>query len=123
VARREDVQASFDGGGIGEKTGQVKLQSIPILTLAGNIDLASHMTTTVHIPDNLLRDARQIAQREGITLKALVQEGLRRMVDEHKKQKPFRLRKATFNGSGMDPELQQAPWERIRDMSYDGRGG
>ena len=85
--------------------------------------MASHMKTTVHIPDNLIAEAQRIAQRDGTTLKALVQEGLRRVVDEHKRQKAFSLRKASFKGSGLDPSLDGAPWERIRDMSYEGRGG
>jgi CRISPR/Cas system-associated protein Csm6 len=81
------------------------------------------MKTTVHIPDGLLHDAQRLARREGTTLKALVQEGLRRVVEERKQQKMFRLRKASFKGEGLDPALGPASWERIRDMAYEGRGG
>jgi hypothetical protein len=85
--------------------------------------MVSHMKTTVHIPDNLLDEAQQLARREGTTLKALVQEGLRRVVNERKRQKSFKLRKASFRGEGIDPALGEASWERIRDMAYEGRGG
>ena len=85
--------------------------------------MASHMKTTVNIPDNLIAEAQRIAQRDGTTLKALVQEGLRRVVDEHKRQRAFSLRSASFMGAGLDPSLDGAPWERIRGMSYEGRGG
>jgi hypothetical protein len=81
------------------------------------------MKTTVHIPDGLLDDAQRLARREGTTLKALVQEGLRRVVDERKQKKGFKLRKASFKGEGLDPALGEASWERIRDMAYEGRGG
>ena len=87
------------------------------------IDMVNHMKTTVHIPDNLIAEAQRIAQRDGTTLKALVQEGLRRVVDERKQQKAFSLRQASFKGAGLDPSLDAASWERIRDMSYEGRGG
>jgi hypothetical protein len=81
------------------------------------------MKTTVHIPDGLLDDVQRLARREGTTLKALVQEGLRRVLDERKHKKGFKLRKASFKGEGLNPELEQASWERIRDMAYEGRGG
>jgi len=38
------------------------------------------MKTTLDIPEPLLRDARMLAAREGTTLKALVEQGLRQIV-------------------------------------------
>ena len=35
---------------------------------------------------------------------------------------PFRLRKASFKGTGLQPEFRQATWERLRDAAYDHRG-
>jgi hypothetical protein len=40
------------------------------------------MKTTVEIADPLLREARKIAARERTTLRALVEQGLRRVVAE-----------------------------------------
>ena len=40
------------------------------------------MKTTVEISDPLLREARKLAEREGVTLRALVERGLRRVVTE-----------------------------------------
>ena len=81
------------------------------------------MKTTVHIPDSLLEDARKIASEEHTTIKALIEEGLRRTIDQRKKKHVFRLRKATFKGNGLHPNAAGAPWEKIREMSYEGRGG
>jgi len=81
------------------------------------------MKTTVQIPDSLLAEAQRLARRERTTLKALVQEGLRRVVEEHKHQKRFKLRKASFKGNGLVPAMEHASWERLRDMAYEGRGG
>ena len=81
------------------------------------------MKTTVHIPDSLLEEARKIATQEGTTIKALIEEGLRRTIDNRKRSRTFRLRKATFKGNGLQPEAAGASWEKIREMSYGGRGG
>jgi hypothetical protein len=81
------------------------------------------MKTTVHIPDTLLEEARKIASRERTTIKALIEEGLRRTIDKRKQKSAFQLRRATFKGNGMHPDAAGASWEKIREMSYGGRGG
>jgi hypothetical protein len=80
------------------------------------------MKTTLDISDPLLHEAREIAPREGATLRELVEEGLRKVVAERKTGHPFRLRKVTFKGEGLVPELQGADWNKIHDLSYEGRG-
>jgi hypothetical protein len=81
------------------------------------------MKTTVEIPDSLLDEARRLAAREGTTLRALIEEGLRRLVAERKRTGPFRLRKAAFKGDGLQPGVAGASWDRLREMAYEGRGG
>lgn len=81
------------------------------------------MKTTVQIPESLFDQARQVAQREQTTLKALVEEGLRRVVADRQRSAPFHLRDAAFQGNGIQPGLAGASWAQIRDMSYEGRGG
>jgi hypothetical protein len=56
-------------------------------------------------------------------LRALVEQGLRRVVAEKQSRRPFRVRKASFKGRGLRPELADAGWERWRDLAYEGRGG
>ena len=41
------------------------------------------MKTTIDIADDLIRRARQIQKRDDITLRALVEEGLRYAIDKH----------------------------------------
>lgn len=81
------------------------------------------MKTTVEIPDSLMREARKLASRQRTTLRVLIVEGLRRVLTERRSPADFKLRKATFKGNGLQPELAGAPWERLRDMAYEGRGG
>lgn len=85
--------------------------------------MVSHMKTTVHIPDSLFEEARRLAHRERTTLKALVEQGLRRVLSERKQRHRFHLRKATFKGHGLQPHLAGSSWEQIRELSYEGRGG
>ena len=81
------------------------------------------MKTTVEIPDKLLEEARRLAAREGTTLRALIAEGLRRIVSERKRTGAFRLRRATFKGDGLQPAVAGSSWDRLREMVYEGRGG
>ena len=85
--------------------------------------MVNHMKTTVQIPDSLFEEARKLAHRERTTLKALIQDGLRRVIAERKRRGRFKLRKATFKGTGLQPHLAGASWEKIRELSYEGRGG
>lgn len=82
-----------------------------------------NMKTTVQIPDSIFEEARKLAHRERTTLKALIQEGLRRIISERKRRGRFKLRKATFKGTGLQPHLTGASWDKIRELSYEGRGG
>jgi hypothetical protein len=81
------------------------------------------MKTTLEISDPLLHEARKIATRDRTTLRELVEQGLRKIVAERKTGRPFRRRKVTFKGEGLVPELRDADWNKIRDLSYEGRGG
>lgn len=76
------------------------------------------MKTTIDIAEPVLREARKIAARDGTTLRALVEQGLRQVVKERKQKPKFRLRQVTFGGDGLRPELRDATWEEILDLSY-----
>lgn len=80
------------------------------------------MKTTVEIADGLLAEAKRAAERQGTTLRALIEDGLRRVLRDRGRASPFRLRRATFRGRGVSPDLQGAGWERVRQRAYEGRG-
>jgi hypothetical protein len=81
------------------------------------------MKTTVEIADNLLEEAKRLATREGTTVKALIEQGLRQIITAKEKPGVFHLRKATFKGNGLQPGVSTADWDCIRDMAYEGHGG
>lgn len=80
------------------------------------------MKTTIDIPDPILDEARKLAERDGTTVKALVELGLRKVLAE-KRRDTFKLRNASFKGKGLQPEVEGASWDKIRSMAYEGRGG
>jgi hypothetical protein len=80
------------------------------------------MKTTIEIADSLLAEAKEVAAREHTTVRALVEGGLRLILDERRERKPFKLRDASVGGRGLKPEFQGAGWEKIRDAIYEGRG-
>lgn len=84
----------------------------PILT-----DMGTRMKTTIDVSDALFSSAKALAQQRQTTLRALVEEGLRRVLsDSQAKAKPaFKLRDASVRGKEMliaDPrrwqELEEA---------------
>jgi len=84
--------------------------------------MVSHMKTTVLIPDPLFASAKEIARRDGTTLAALVEEGLRKVVNDREKHgTTFKLADASVDGKGMNPEYA-GNWDAIRDAIYKGRG-
>ncbi|MBN1605486.1 MAG: hypothetical protein JW940_02580 [Polyangiaceae bacterium] len=81
------------------------------------------MKTTLEVSDVLLTRAKTLAAREGTTIRALVEEGLRRVLDERKGRGRFRLRDASFGGNGVQSGQQESNWAEVRELIYEGRGG
>lgn len=81
------------------------------------------MKTTIDIADALMKEAKRIAAREHTTVRELVELGLRRVVQERARRRPFRLKKAAFRGHGLQDRLQDLGWEGVLAAIYEGRGG
>lgn len=86
-------------------------------------DMGTHMKTTVEIADALMDEARRIATRDRTTIRTLIEEGLRHAIAERARRTPFSLRKATFKGKGLSAEAATAGWDKVRESTYEGRGG
>lgn len=84
--------------------------------------MGSHMKTTVELSDALLAEARKIAAREGVTVRTLIEQGLRHALSQRRQHGRFRLRKATFKGRGLNATARGASWEQLRELAYEGRG-
>lgn len=67
-------------------------------------DIARGMKTTVEISDNLLEEVRKLALREKKTIRALVEEGLRRVLAESESYWP-ELRQTLTAGLAAGPQV------------------
>ena len=87
--------------------------------------MVNNMKTTVEISDAVFAAAKETADREDTTLRALIEEGLRLSLEQRRKQRqaePFRLRDASVGGNGLQPEMRDASWQEIRALIYGSRG-
>lgn len=71
--------------------------------------MGAHMKTTIEVSDALFDSAKSLAQKRQTTMRALVEEGLRRVLaDTQTKAKPaFKLKDARVHGKEMliaDPQ-------------------
>ncbi len=86
-------------------------------------DMGTHIKTTLDIADPLLEAAKRLAAREGTTVRTIVEEGLRAVLAEKRKERPFRLRDASFKGRGLHPEFAaRGGWVKLREAAYDDEG-
>jgi len=86
--------------------------------------MGTHMKTTIELSDALLVAAKKSAARQGTTLRRVVEAALHGYLDEQatRQSRPYVLRRHAFGGAGLRPEAADAGWERIRELSYEGRG-
>jgi Arc/MetJ family transcription regulator len=73
------------------------------------------MRVTIEIADALICQAREAAARDGTTVRALVEEGLRDVLKRRlTRPAQFELRDASFRGNGLQPGVDQSDWASIR---------
>lgn len=80
------------------------------------------MKTTLDISDPLFKQAKATARREGITVRALVERGLRLALSERRSRASFQLRDASVRGKGLQTGAAQLSWDQLRALTYEGHG-
>jgi hypothetical protein len=82
------------------------------------------MKTTVEISDELFKRSQQLAKRKGMTLRALLEEGLRLVIKTHHAPRSNEFKFPTFGRDGVNEEFRDSDWNKIRDTIYrDGERG
>jgi Arc/MetJ family transcription regulator len=77
------------------------------------------MKTTIDINDELLTRAKTAARREGVTLRTVVERGLRSELAKGARGPGFKLRAVTFRGEGTAEPMS---FQRMLELAYEGRG-
>jgi hypothetical protein len=80
------------------------------------------MKTTIELPEALFAKAKRHARKHKTTLKALIEQGLRQVLATRSDEANFKLRDASVQGKGLNPEYREAGWEQLRDAIYSGQG-
>ena len=80
------------------------------------ISMVTHMKTTIEIADALLERAKARARDRRVTLRSLIEESLAATLE--KPLESAQIRPVTFNGNGLNPDFQDASWDKIRDEIY-----
>ena len=84
--------------------------------------MGTHMKTTIEISDDLLSRAKQLGRREGKTLRAVIEDGLRQVLKRETGAAARRVKPVVFRKGGLSREFMDAPWTALRDEIYRGRG-
>ncbi len=80
--------------------------------------MVTHMKTTVDIADDVLLRAKAFAEESETTLRRLIEEGLRRVLDQAESPESGQIEWVTFKGKGLQPEFRDKGWDSIRDAIY-----
>jgi hypothetical protein len=82
----------------------------------------THMKTTVEISEELFQLTRELAQREGTTMRALIEEGLQAALARREERAIYRWPDLSVGGEGLTPGIEEGSWEPLRDLIYAGHG-
>jgi hypothetical protein len=75
--------------------------------------------TTIELADALFHELKRVADERGTTMRALLEEGARLVLERQPPKKPFKLRDASFKGGkGLQPGQREGDWEQLRAMIY-----
>jgi hypothetical protein len=77
------------------------------------------MKTTVEIADSLFAEAKMLAEAAGLSLRQLIEEGLRSAIQDRQAKRRFTLRDGSYPGKGLRADLS---WPEVRQIIYKGRG-
>ena len=74
------------------------------------------MKTTIEMSDPLFRSAKDLAQRSQTTLRALIEEGFRRVIGDSQVQSKatFKLKKASVRGKAVLMS-EPASWQQLEE--------
>lgn len=74
------------------------------------------MKTTLDINDSLFEQAKQVSQHEGVTLRALVEQGLRLALKQRNSGQRKRVKLPVFQGEiGLGDDFKNVGWAAIKD--------
>ena len=74
-----------------------------------------HMRTTIEVNDDLFRRAKQLAAAEGVTLREIVESGIRSELARRRRGR-YRIPDRSFGGEGIRPGIVEGDWGSVHDI-------
>lgn len=82
------------------------------------------MRTSIDIPDSLFQRAKKLARERKTSLRALLLEGLSEVLRrERPGRERYQMKDCSFGSGGLVEGLEWTDGDRLRDLTYEGRGG
>lgn len=80
-----------------------------------------HMRTSIDVPDPLLRRAKKIARDRRVTLRELLLEGLRSVVERQGTPAEHHMQDCSFGEGGLVDGLSWSDTDRMNELVYEDR--
>jgi hypothetical protein len=103
------------------RSSQAGLLARPSLSSSADIAKLYRVKSTFDINDALLARAKRHAKKLGKPLRELVEEGLRRVLDEAPSPARYELPDRAVGSPGGPNPLERFSWQDLRDEIYGGR--
>ena len=83
------------------------------------------MKTTIELTDDLAAKAKakRYAARHSVTLRAVIEDGIRLKLCSEQDQAAFELRDASVEGAGLQTPFRENGWPELREAIYEDQGG
>lgn len=75
--------------------------------------------TTIDLADDLAVRAKQLARKQGVTFRVIVEQALRQKLDSEGARQSYKLPDKSVKGKGLQAGFQEQPWSAIREAAYD----
>ena len=79
--------------------------------------MGTHMKTTIEISDPLFAAAKRQAARTGMTLRALIEQGLKQTLKDGAHEPVHQPRDGRVKGRGLTREARNAGWRAVLDAA------
>lgn len=82
------------------------------------------MKTSLEISDAIFKRIKAVARKRGTSVRALVEEGLRLLLEIQENRADVKPKLLTFGGDGLTDKFQgtSLTWDSIREEVYKGHG-
>lgn len=90
--------------------------------MGAHIALNGHlpMKTTIELADDLAIKAKRLAAKHNTTLRAVVEDALRRAVEQDAREEAYQLPDRSVGGNGLRQEFSGKAFSDIRQAAYEG---